>query len=102
MLPRKIAELRSCRTVLICGNTGNLVKNHRHAVTFIALQKNISLELYVHSTLMFVHGCGLVASCTLNCRQTAKEASMELRMRLNVVAAIMSFAFLAAIVLGMV
>lgn len=31
----------------------------------------------------------------------AKEAKMELRMRLNVLAAIVSFAFLTAIVLGM-
>lgn len=96
------SELRSCRTVLICGNTGNFMQNHRDAVTIIASQKNISLELCVHPTLMFVHGCGSAASRTLNCRRLAKEASMELRMRLNVVAAIMSFAFLAAIVLGMV
>jgi hypothetical protein len=32
----------------------------------------------------------------------AKEASMELKTRLNVLAAIMSFGFLAAIVLGMI
>jgi hypothetical protein len=32
----------------------------------------------------------------------AKEATMELRMRLNVLAAIISFAFLTAIVFGMV
>ena len=31
-----------------------------------------------------------------------KEATMELKMSLNVVAAVMSFAFLAAIVFGMV
>lgn len=31
----------------------------------------------------------------------AKEAKMQLRMRLNVLAAIVSFAFLTAIVLGM-
>jgi hypothetical protein len=31
----------------------------------------------------------------------AKEAQMELRMRLNVLAAIVSFAFLTAIVFGM-
>jgi hypothetical protein len=31
----------------------------------------------------------------------AKEAKMELRMRLNVLAAVVSFAFLTAIVLGM-
>ena len=34
--------------------------------------------------------------------RSGKEATMELRMRLNVLAAIMSFAFLAAIVFGMV
>jgi hypothetical protein len=33
---------------------------------------------------------------------TGKEASMELRMRLNVLAAIISFAFLTAIVFGMI
>lgn len=31
-----------------------------------------------------------------------KEATMELRMRLNVLAAIMSFGFLAAVVFGMI
>jgi hypothetical protein len=34
--------------------------------------------------------------------QSGKEVSMELKMRLNVLAAIMSFTFLAAVVLGMI
>ena len=40
--------------------------------------------------------------CCLTAEISAKEATMEFRMGLNLIAAVTSFAFLAAIVLGMV
>ena len=50
---------------------------------------------------MFVHEvCAFPAAQSAG--SSGKEATMELMMRLNVVAAVMSFAFLAAIVFGMV
>ncbi len=50
--------------------------------------------------LQFVH-TGVGTELCGGCR-TAEGGTMELRMRLNVLAAIMSFGFLAAIVLGMI
>jgi hypothetical protein len=46
-----------------------------------------------------VFGVGQLASSAGSFRQ--KEAAMELRTRLNVLAAIISFAFLTAVVFGM-
>jgi hypothetical protein len=48
--------------------------------------------------------CGMVQppAVLFNRRETVKEAEMEIRVSLNAIAAITSFAFLAAIVLGMV
>ena len=52
--------------------------------------------------------CGAMATGGKQCagensrNHRRKEATMELRMRLNVLAAIMSFGFLAAVVFGMI
>jgi hypothetical protein len=40
--------------------------------------------------------------CSRDQRQLVKEAEMELTMRLNALAAVISFVFIASIVLGMV
>jgi hypothetical protein len=67
---------------------------------FIALQHENSLE--PNSPFMYCSftGAGLPVPPTADQRRQ-REATMELKMRLNVLAAIMSFGFVAAIVLGM-
>jgi hypothetical protein len=64
------------------------------------VQRRFSLGKLVAPGLRVVHG---VAQSTSEAASEAAEGgTMELRMRLNVLAAIVSFGFLAAIVLGMV
>ncbi|MGD9830714.1 MAG: hypothetical protein AB7U66_18485, partial [Hyphomicrobiaceae bacterium] len=55
-----------------------------------------------HITFLFLSAGGVIPSHQNRRLSPAKEASMELRMRMSVLAAIMSFGFLAAIVLGMI
>jgi hypothetical protein len=65
----------------------------------IAAQHRNLLGIPAKRTLASRFGAGpLAPESRLN---PAKEAQMELRMRLNVLAAIVSFAFLTAIVFGM-
>jgi hypothetical protein len=70
-------------------------------VNYIALQHRFPLAKREYQTLMSVHTCAVKAQNRVT-GHAGKEATMELRMRLNVLAAIMSFAFLAAIVFGMI
>jgi hypothetical protein len=46
-------------------------------------------------------GIAVYAESKCTCKQTG-EATMELRMRMNVLAALMSFTFIAAVALGIV
>ena len=60
---------------------------------------HFSLGKLVAASLIVVHGAG---TPKLLAAYAVDGGPMELRMRLNVLAAIVSFGFLAAIVLGMV
>jgi hypothetical protein len=79
-----------------------------HCAGFLPSLKNtlrcsiVFLDSGAAQRLMFVHQRVRRMRPDRPPEQSGKEVSMELKMRLNVLAAIMSFTFLAAVVLGMI
>jgi len=66
------------------------------------MQQTFPLAKLGGKSLMFVHRRSVCRVFTRTAGCSGKEAPMELKMRLNVLAAIMSFGFLAAVVFGMI
>ena len=69
---------------------------------FFCCAGTFSLATRLYRTLQFVHWHPTVPWHTDAGADQVMEGSMQLRVGLNIAAAIMSFAFLAAVVLGMV
>jgi hypothetical protein len=74
------------------GNSGRCNKNERSFSHFFFTPGRSARRLWLHDAALTAQRAG-------SFRQ--EEATMTLRMRLNVLAAIVSFAFLTAIVVGM-